>query len=332
MIICRTPFRISFFGGGTDFPGWYKDYGSSVISSTIDKYCYINVRYLPKFFKYNYRLRYFKTEQVKRINQIKHPSFREIIKFIDLDNSGLEIVHNADLPALSGLGASSSSTVCLLQALNTLKGKFVTKKMLATDALNIEQKILKEFVGSQDQIAAAFGGINHIRFNKNQSFEVNPIINKNLNLKKLEKSLVLIYSGIQRKASVIEKYKTQNIKQNEKHLHQISEITSEALKYFNGKLDLKEIGKLLKEQWSMKKNLSTKVTNRLIDNMFEDGIRCGAFGAKLLGAGSGGFMLFICDEKSKIKIKKKFKNFLFIPIKFETTGSQIIYFSRPDAE
>ena len=332
MIICRTPFRISFFGGGTDFPRWYKDNGASVISSTIDKYCYINVRYLPKFFKYNYRLRYFKTEQVKTINQIKHPSFREIIKFIDLDNSGLEIVHNADLPALSGLGASSSSTVCLLQALNTLKGKFVTKKMLATDALYIEQKILKEFVGSQDQIATAFGGLNHIRFNNNKSFEVNPIINKNFNLKKLEKSLVLIYTGIQRKASVIEKYKAQNIKQNGKHLHQISEITNEALKYFNGKLDLKEIGKLLKEQWSMKKNLSKKVTNRLIDNMFDDGIGCGAFGAKLLGAGSGGFMLFICDEKSKIKIREKFKNFLFIPIKFETTGSQIIYFSRPDAE
>ena len=328
MIICRTPFRISFFGGGTDFPSWYKDNNGSVISTTIDKYCYINLRYLPNFFKFNYRLRYFKNEHVSNVNQIKHNSFRETIKYLKYSNDNLEIIHSADLPALSGLGASSSSTVCLLHALNSLRGKFVTKKELANQALDIEQKILKEYVGSQDQIAAAFGGLNYIEFFNNQKYQVNPILNNSKNIEKLQNSLVLIYSGIQRKAASVEKDKQKKIDQNEKSLNQISLITEQALKLFQGKMPLKELGNLLDEQWNLKKNLSKKVTNSKIDELYSIGKSSGAYGGKLLGAGNGGFILFICNEKSKKILRKKLKNSLFIPIKFENSGSQLIYFSR----
>lgn len=327
MIICRTPFRISFFGGGTDFKDWYTHNGGSTISTTIDKYCYINVRKLPNFFKYNYRLRYFKTEEVKRVDQIKHPSFREIIKYTKLTNQNLEIIHSADLPALSGMGASSSSTVCLLQALNTLKEKIITKKKLALDALKIEQEVLKEMVGSQDQISASFGGMNYIKFNQNDTFEVMPIINKN-NITKIEKNLLLVFTGLQRKAQSVEKQKIKNLSKNYNYLSRMNEITQEAMKLFNGNLNLKYFGELLDEQWTLKKKLSSKVSNKLIDEIYDVGKKSGAYGAKLLGAGNGGFILFICNDKTKKTLNKKLKNFLKIPIRFDTTGSQIVYFSN----
>lgn len=327
MIICRTPFRISFFGGGTDFPAWYGKYGGSVISTTIDKYCFINVRNLPNFFNYNYRLRYFKTEQTNNINNIKHPSFRETLKYLNFENQNVEIVHNADLPALSGMGASSSSTVCLLHALNTLKNKYVTKKQLSLDALKIEQKILKESVGSQDQIASAFGGLNYIKFNKDLSFEVNPVI-KNENTNKLENSILLLFTGLQRKAEKIEKIKKKNIEKNFSFLENMNSITSEAHKMLNSKLNLKLFGNLLNEQWKLKKSLSKSVSNKIIDDIYLMGIKNGAYGGKLLGAGNGGFMMFLCNDVSKKKILKKSKKLLNIPIKFDNIGSQIIYFSR----
>ena len=328
MIICRTPFRISFFGGGTDIPAWYKDHGGAVISSSIDKYCYINLRNLPNFFKFNYRLRYFKNEHVKKVSEIKHNSFREIIKYLKYDKTNLEVIHSADLPALSGLGASSSSTVCLLHALNSLSGKFVTKKELANQALDIEQEILKEHVGSQDQIAASFGGLNYIRFYNDLKYQVNPIVNSIKNIEKLQQSLVLVYSGIQRKANNIEKDKTKNFKVNENHLKRLIDITDEALKLFQGNMNIKDLGALLDEQWHIKKNLSTKVSNKIIDEIYFAGKECGAYGGKLLGAGNGGFFLFLCNTQSEKKLRKKLRNFLFIPVKFENSGSQLVYFSR----
>tara|TARA_B100000989_G_scaffold298957_1_gene291390 strand:+ start:17769 stop:18752 length:984 start_codon:yes stop_codon:yes gene_type:complete len=327
MIICRTPFRISFFGGGTDFPQWYVKEGGGVISTTIDKYCYINARYLPEFFKFNYRIRYFKTEQTKTIKQIKHPSFREILKYLDFYKQNIEIVHNADIPALSGMGASSSSSVCLLHALNALKNTFITKKKLSLDALKIEQEILKETVGSQDQIAAAFGGFNYIKFNKNNTFEVNPIF-KSQNISKIEDSITLMFTGLQRKANIIERNKIKNLKSNSLYLNEMNSITQTALDMVNGNFKIKEFGKLLSDQWSIKKKLSHKTTNNFIDRLYLDGMKCGAYGAKLLGAGNGGFIMFISNKDVKQKLLKKFKKFLFVPIKFDKIGSQIVYFSK----
>ncbi len=327
MIICRTPFRISFFGGGTDFPEWYKERGGAVISTSIDKYCYINVRNLPNFFNYSYRLRYFKTEQTKKINEIKHPSFREVLKFLNFQNKNVEIVHNADLPALSGMGASSSSTVCLLHSLYTLKNQYVTKKQLAIDSLKIEQDILKESVGSQDQIAASFGGFNYISFNKNLTFEINPIV-KTENIAKIEKSILLVFTGLQRKAEVLEKNKKKNIIHNISYLEEMNNITNQGLKLLNSNLNIREFGKLVSDQWYLKRKLSKLVSNKIIDDIYKAGLDAGAYGGKLLGAGNGGFVMFICNENTKKKIKEKLHKLLFIPIKFDTIGSQIIYFSH----
>ena len=327
MIICRTPFRISFFGGGTDFPEWYKERGGAVISTSIDKYCYINVRNLPNFFNYSYRLRYFKTEQTKKINEIKHPSFREVLKFLNFQNKNVEIVHNADLPALSGMGASSSSTVCLLHSLYTLKNQYVTKKQLAIDTLKIEQDILKESVGSQDQIAASFGGFNYISFNKNLTFEINPIV-KTENIAKIEKSILLVFTGLQRKAEVLEKNKKKNIIHNISYLEEMNNITNQGLKLLNSNLNIREFGKLVSDQWYLKRKLSELVSNKIIDDIYKAGLDAGAYGGKLLGAGNGGFVMFICNENTKKKIKEKLHKLLFIPIKFDTIGSQIIYFSH----
>lgn len=327
MIICRTPFRISFFGGGTDFPEWYKERGGAVISTSIDKYCYINVRNLPNFFNYSYRLRYFKTEQTKKINEIKHPSFREVLKFLNFQNKNVEIVHNADLPALSGMGASSSSTVCLLHSLYTLKNQYVTKKQLAIDSLKIEQDILKESVGSQDQIAASFGGFNYISFNKNLTFEINPIV-KTENIAKIEKSILLVFTGLQRKAEVLEKNKKKNIIHNISYLEEMNNITNQGLKLLNSNLNIREFGKLVSDQWYLKRKLSELVSNKIIDDIYKAGLDAGAYGGKLLGAGNGGFVMFICNENTKKKIKEKLHKLLFIPIKFDTIGSQIIYFSH----
>ena len=218
MIISRTPFRISYFGGGTDFPSWYKENEGKVISTTINKYCYINTRILPPFFKYKYRLRYFKKEELNNINKIKHPSIKEVLKFKKFSKS-FELVHFSDLPAQSGLGASSSFTVGLLNCINNMMGQIPTKRQLASDAVEIEQNRIKEFVGSQDQYAAAFGGFNVINFSKN-NIQVKSIPNNLKNIKILEKSTVLIFSGFQRKASNVEKDKIKNIKKKKKSITQ----------------------------------------------------------------------------------------------------------------
>ena len=219
MIISRTPFRISFFGGGTDFPQWYNEHGGKVISSCINKYCYISVRELPPFFKHNYKLRYFETEEVKKISMIKHPSIRETIKYLNLKNN-LEIVHNADLPAQSGLGASSSFTVGLVNGLVALQGKRISKKNLAMSALRIEQQKIKEYVGSQDQFAASFGGFNITNFSSNK-IEVSPAPTTNKNLNILENSIFLLFSGYPREAQLLEKKKIDNIKKNSEFLKKI---------------------------------------------------------------------------------------------------------------
>ncbi len=333
MIITRTPFRISFFGGGTDYPEWFKNHSGSVISTTIDKYCYINLRNLPPFFNYKYRLRYFKKEEVKKISEIKHPSIRESLNFMNMNkNGGLEIVHSADLPALSGLGSSSTFTVCFLHALHSLKNENVSKTQLAMEAIHVERNLIKEKVGSQDQTAASFGGLNHIVFENNGNIQVNDLIMSSEQLKLLEQNSILLFTGLQRKANQIAVDKVNNIKKNknDKFLFNIAKLTEQTLSeiFYKKKLDFKKFGEALKIQWELKKKLSSKVTNNQIDEIFLEAYKSGAYGGKLLGAGGGGFILFFVPKKNQKKFLKKFSKFLYVPFRIDNSGSQIIYFSK----
>ncbi len=327
MIICRTPFRISLFGGGTDFPDWYKKNNGMVITGSINKYCYINVRYLPSVFKFNFRLRYHDTEQVKNINKIKHAPYKEILKYFEYQKDHIEIIHSADLPSLSGLGGSSSSTVCAIHAVSAMRDQLLNKKKIAKLALFIEQKKLKESVGSQDQITAAFGGFNLIEFKTSQDFSVQNIIGqKKIDI--LNKSSILLYTGIRRLSEKIEKNKIDNINNGkiENYLHAINDITKEALGEFTKKeMNLKKIGKLMSLYWEEKKKLTKGVTNKYVDKICNIANKNGAYGYKLLGSGGGGFVYILCSPKNKTKIEKKLSKYKIVNFAFENSGSTIIY-------
>ena len=323
MIISRTPFRISFFGGGTDFPEWYNKYSGKVISTTINKYCYISLRKLPPFFKYNYRIKYHKTEEVKKLSQIKHPSVRESLKHFKFNDS-IEAIHFADLPAQSGLGASSSFTVGFINSLKALQGNRISKKNLYLKAIHIEQKKSKEFIGSQDQVSAAFGGFNVIDFSKS-STEVSPVLNKN-NTTELEKSIFLVFTGFVRKAQQLEKDKMNKMNYNYEYYKQILDISNKAEeKIYSSKNIVSDFSELLNKHWWYKKKLSSKVTNINIEKIYNYGIKNGAYSGKLLGAGAGGFMLFLINPKKRDFFNKKFRKFTVVPVKFDNLGSQIIY-------
>lgn len=330
MIISKTPFRISFFGGGTDYPKWYnnKNNVGKVLSVTINKYSYIVCRYLPPFFDYKYRIRYFKREEVKNLNNIKHPTVRETLKLLKI-NEGIEIVHHADLPARSGLGSSSTFTVGLLNVLYALKKKKITKKLLASKAIFVEQNLLNEVVGSQDQIAASYGGFNKIIFSKEKfdnGFMVKKIKCPIRKIKNLENNLMLFFTGLVRTAGIIAKDQVNQIKNNEKSLNEMIatvDYGEEILKSEN--LDIKEFGKLLDLQWKLKKSLSKNISNSRIDHYYNLGIEAGAIGGKLLGAGSGGFLLFYVEKEKQQKVKNFLKALLHVPFKFEDYGSSILY-------
>jgi len=328
MIISRTPFRISFFGGGTDYPIWYDEYGGAVLSTTINKYCYLNVRKLPPFFEYKHRIRYHKNEEVNCLSEINHPSVREIAKFLNI-SEGIEIVHSADVPARSGLGTSSTFSVGLLNAFYALNNYMPTKRELALDAINIEQNIIGESVGSQDQVAAAFGGFNKITFMQDRTFDVSPMILSEERLLELQNSLLLCFTGFARSASSVATKQIEQTKSRYKELTLISEMCIEAQKVL---LDLNcsinEFGKLLGESWLVKKSLTDVISNNHIDEMYEAGIDAGAIGGKLLGAGSGGFMLFFAPKEKHEKIMERLSDKLFVLFRFESTGSKIIYFTH----
>ena len=282
MIISRTPFRISFFGGGSDYPSWYKNNNGQVLSTTINKYCYINIRYLPKFFSYNYRIRYYKTEEANKISDIEHPVVREALKYFSIKD-GIELVHNADLPAQSGLGSSSTFTVGLINALHTLKKEIATKRMLASTAIELEQNIIMENVGSQDQVAAAFGGFNNIKFSKN-NFNVNQLPLSKDKLKKLESNLMLFFTGFQRSASSIAAKQIKSIKQNKIDLSNSVNLVNEGMDILLKNKKISDFGKLLDEQWKIKQQYSDEITNENINNIYERAMRAGAIGMKNLKA------------------------------------------------
>jgi len=327
MIISRTPFRISFFGGGTDYPIWYKDNKGAVLAVTIDKYCYITARYLPPFFDYNYRVRYTTREETKNISQIKHPSVRECLSFLDFKR-GVEIQHNGDLPARIGVGSSSAFTVGLLHALYALQGKMVTKRQLALNAINVEQEQIKENVGSQDQTSAAFGGLNRIDFDSEHTFQVKPITLNSKKVKNFQDHLMLFFTGFARTASEIAGEQIKKIPKKVKELQRIYEMVDEATNILNGNSsDITDFGRLLHETWLIKRNLTNKITTPAIDKIYNNALKAGAIGGKLLGAGGGGCILFFAEPEKQDKIKEKLKNLLHVPFRFENLGSQIIYYT-----
>jgi D-glycero-alpha-D-manno-heptose-7-phosphate kinase len=323
MIISRTPFRISFFGGGTDYPLWYKKNGGAVLSTSIDKYCYLSCRYLPPFFEHKTRVVWSKIETVGSVEEIQHPAVREVIKFLDIKD-GLHIHHDADLPARSGLGSSSSFTVGLLNSLYTLLGQSPTKAQLALQAIHVEQELIKENVGSQDQSAAAFGGFNKIEFGGSEHIRVSPVEISPSNIDLLQNHLLLFFTGLARSASEIAAEQIRLTPQKTKELQLMRNMVDIA----EGLLkqgDLDNFGRLLHEGWQIKKTLSPQVSNSAIDAIYEAGKSAGALGGKLLGAGAGGFILFFVKPSDQARVKASLSKLLYVPMKFENKGSQIIF-------
>jgi len=326
MIIGRAPFRISFFGGGTDYPVWYSERGGAVLATSINKYCYITARYLPPFFDHKYRIRYTKREETQTISEIKHPSARECLAFLNFDQ-GVEIQHNADLPAGIGLGSSSTFTVCLLNTLYALKGKMVTKRQLALEAIHIEQDIIKENVGSQDQTIAAFGGLNKIEFGGQQQIQVQPITIDAGKLQLFHDHLMLFFT-FSRTASEVAGEQIKKTPGKQKELNRMREMVDEAIGILNGSGSaLTDFGRLMHESWMIKRSLTNKITTPFIDEIYEAAIKAGALGGKLLGAGGGGCILFFVEPEHQHKVKEELKKLLCIPFKFESLGSQIIYYA-----
>ena len=329
MIITRTPFRISFFGGGTDYPAWYEKNGGAVLSTTINRYGYITCRFSPPFFKYKYRISYSKIEEVNHYKQIDHPSVRESLRFLKF-NKILAILYDTDLPARSGLGSSSTFTVGLLNALYGLRGETKTRQQLALNAIHVEQRMIGENVGSQDQVAAAFGGFNRIEFGGTNKLTVYPVTIEQGKLNDLQGHLMLFFTGFSRTSSEIAAEQIRRIPQKSNELHAIRQMVDEAINILHSKKDdLDNFGKLLHESWKLKKSLSSQISNSAIDKIYDAGRQAGALGGKLLGAGGGGFMLLFAKPETQVRIKEKLKKYLYVPFKFEKSGSQIIYHS-PD--
>lgn len=326
MIISRTPFRISFFGGGTDYPAWYNAHPGRTLSATIDKYCYLNCDYLPPFFDCRYRIVYSIREMVNRVDDIQHPAVRETIKYLKI-RRGISIQHVGDMPARSGIGSSSSFTVGLLNALYALKGKMVSKKQLALEAIDIEQNRMKENVGSQDQVIVAFGGLNKIEFNGGRNIEVTPITINSEKIKSFHSHLMLYFTGLSRLSTEIAQEQIQNIKHKRKELKAMYGMVDEAINILNSDRPCYDsFGKLLHESWKIKRTLGSKITNARIDQIYQAARSAGAIGGKILGAGGGGFMLFFVRPELRPYLKKKMKGLLHVPFKFEELGSQIIYY------
>jgi len=326
MIISKTPFRISLFGGGTDYPEWYHENGGSVLATTIDKYCYISCRHLPPFFEHKHRIVYSKIEEVKTVEEIQHPVVRAALTNLSI-NAGLEIHHDADLPARSGLGSSSSFTVGLVNVINALQGLQVSKKDLAKQSIYIEQAELKETIANQDQVLAAFGGFNRIDFHPDDSFNISPAnINKEM-MEKLQSHMLLFFTGLSRFSSDVARDKVSNFTNHFQELNQIKKMVDEGISILQSpSTPIIDLGKLMHESWKLKRSLSDKVSTPQIDEIYEAGIRTGAVGGKILGAGGGGFILFFAEPKNHKKIRERLKRLVHVAFNFENIGSKIVVY------
>lgn len=326
MIITKTPFRMSFFGGGTDLEEYFKENGGSVLSTTFDKYCYVNVRHLPRFFEYSTELSYSKTERVNSVNEIQHPAIREAMKMLDMRE--LRLTYEADLPARSGLGTSSSFAVGMLNAFYALKGIYADKKKLAKEAIYLERVLCNESGGWQDQVAAAYGGFNRINFSS-EGFEVLPLIISPKRKKQLNDDLMMFFTGFTRFSSEVQKINSLNSSEDKLlRLKKMMELVDEAQSVLTSeKRDLDEFGRLLDITWNLKKGTGNAISTGSIDELYSKGIAAGAIGGKLLGAGGGGFLVFYVPKEKQNDVKEAMKDLLYIPFKFENSGAQVIYYS-----
>jgi D-glycero-alpha-D-manno-heptose-7-phosphate kinase len=326
MVITSTPLRISFFGGGTDYPVWYREHGGSVLSTAIDKRCYITCRRLPPFFEYHSRVSYSKVENVRSNDAIQHPSVRACLQFLKFDE-GMEIHHVADLPARTGLGTSSAFTVGLLLALYALKNQMRDKQTLAAEAIHVERDLLQEAVGAQDQVSAAHGGFNRINFHTDGSIEVNRILTDPNRVTELEQNLALYFTGFSRIASEIAQEQLKMTPHKTQELNNMLQLVSEAEAIVtNSNRGLDEFGRLLHESWKIKRSLTQKISNSHIDEIYQAGLSAGALGGKLLGAGGGGFMLFFVPPERREALRTRLKKLLCVPFHFSNRGSHVVVY------
>ena len=324
MVITQTPFRISFFGGGTDFPEFYKEHGGAVISTTFDKYCYVTVRHLPRFFDYSTELSYSITERVASVDDIKHPAIREAMKYLDMRE--IRLTYEADLPARSGLGTSSAFAVGMLNAFYALKGKYADKRKLADDAIHLERILCKESGGIQDQIAVSFGGFNRTEFNSD-GYKVNPVIISSERKLLLNDNLMLFFTRFSRFSSDIQTSVQSSLKDKKNQLLELLSLVDEGEKILTSKCDLNDFGRLLNHTWKLKRGIASGISTDFIDDIYDNALQAGALGGKLLGAGGGGFLLFYVEADKKSSVRKALENLLYVPFQFENTGTQVIHYT-----
>jgi D-glycero-alpha-D-manno-heptose-7-phosphate kinase len=329
MIISKTPYRISFFGGGTDYPSWYKKHGGEVLATAINKYCYISCRYLPPFFEHRSRIVYSNIETVKEIDEIDHPSVREVLRYLKIER-GIEIHHDGDLPARSGIGSSSAFTVGLLNAVYALKGQISNKHQLCEESIHIEQQLLQEHVGSQDQTLAAYGGFNHISFLESEDIIVKPVTLLPERIEELNSQLMLFYTGIKRTASNIAMSYVRELDEKELELNKLRGMVYEGLSLLNSNANIEKFGQLLHEAWQIKRELSSRVSNPQIENLYDLALSAGATGGKLIGAGGGGFMLLFVRRSKQEEVRKRLSALIHVPFKFEPSGSQIVVYEQQE--
>lgn len=326
MIIAQTPFRMSFFGGGTDYEGFFKEHEGAVISTTFDKYCYTTIRHLPRFFDYSNEIVYGVMERTKSVDEIKHPAVRNIMKYLDMHE--LRVVYEADLPARSGLGTSSSFAVGLLNACYALKGKYADKRKLADDAIYIERVLCNEAGGIQDQIAASFGGFNRIDF-RADGYTVSPIVFSTDRQKELNNRLMLFFTGFSRFSSDIAQSQIKATRDKTAELMEMKALVDDVQRLLVSGSDLNEFGRLLDYTWKLKRSITSDISNNDIDILYNKAIDAGALGGKLLGAGGGGFLLFYVEPEYQQNVRKVLEDLIYVPFEFENEGTRIMYY-RPE--
>ena len=332
MIISRTPFRISLFGGGTDYPTWFRKNGGAVLGTTINKFCYISIRTLPPFFEHRHRIVYSRIELPQSVEEIQHPAVRAVLQEQRIQ-TGIEVQHHGDLPARSGMGSSSSFTVGLLNAVRAYQGLMSSPEWLATEAIRIEQDVLKEHVGSQDQIWAAYGGTNVVTFDPSGGFQVSPVVIPDERRRELERHMLLFFTGFSRTAAVVAKKQIENIDKRQHQLHVLQQMVGEACSILQQpETPIAEIGRLLHDSWKLKKELADTISNPAIDGIYSAALDAGAVGGKLLGAGAGGFMLLIADPADHAEIRERLKCLVEVSFKIGSPGSKIVVYEPDNLE